>query len=329
MADLVLGKTVSNAAPYMSQTVTYTVTLSNAGPSNATSIQVYDLLPGGLSYVSASASQGSYDPGSGAWWVGDVFSGAGATLQIQAAVATSGAITNSASITSFTETDPNVTNNSASATINATGLTALDLISLCSNNPGAYRVWQVSNPNPIPVTFTWEILGGGPTGSNTASAWGSVVFTTPTQGGTNNMRILVAGSQQDSDNSNSTPCSADLAAGGWVSNATPTEGSTIVFTLTITNNGPDAATGIQATDLLPAGLTYVSHITPNGSYFPASGLWWIGSLNSGAAVTLSLTASVNAGTVGTTITDSIAITYSDVFDANAGNNSSSIPITVN
>ena len=51
---------------------------------------------------------------------------------------------------------------------------------------------------------------------------------------------------------------ADLAVTKTVSDATPNVGDQITFTVTLTNSGPDAATGVQVTDLLPAGLTFVS-----------------------------------------------------------------------
>ena len=64
-ADLVLAIVVSNPKPNVGDTVTFTVTLTNAGPLTATSVEVSDLLPAGLSFVFAVPSQGSYDPASG------------------------------------------------------------------------------------------------------------------------------------------------------------------------------------------------------------------------------------------------------------------------
>ena len=44
-------------------------------------------------------------------------------------------------------------------------------------------------------------------------------------------------------------------------------GNTVTYTLTVINNGPDNATGVQITDKLPSGLTYGSD-TGGGSYNP-------------------------------------------------------------
>ena len=57
---------------------------------------------------------------------------------------------------------------------------------------------------------------------------------------------------------------ADLSVTKTVSNATPNVGDQITFTVTLSNQGPDAATGVQVTDLLPAGLTFCRRDTEPG-----------------------------------------------------------------
>jgi uncharacterized repeat protein (TIGR01451 family) len=63
----------------------------------------------------------------------------------------------------------------------------------------------------------------------------------------------------------------------------------ITFTLTARNNGPDAA-AVVVTDLLPAGLNFVSAASGQGSYDAITGQWSVGTLASGAQSTLDLTA---------------------------------------
>ena len=60
---------------------------------------------------------------------------------------------------------------------------------------------------------------------------------------------------------------ADLALDKTVDDPTPSEGDTITYTVTLTNNGPDTATGVQVTDLLPAGVTYVSEFPHAGNLY--------------------------------------------------------------
>jgi uncharacterized repeat protein (TIGR01451 family) len=65
---------------------------------------------------------------------------------------------------------------------------------------------------------------------------------------------------------------ADIALTKTVSNPTPNFGANVTFTVTATNNGPSNATDVQVTDLLPAGLTFVSAMPSAGTY-TRTGLW--------------------------------------------------------
>lgn len=107
--QLSVNKTVDNPAPVVGSNVVFTITVSNAaGFSNATGVTLGDPLPAGLSYVSASASSGSYNPGTGVWNVGSLAAGATTTLTITANVTATGLLSNTATITGSTQPDPNV-----------------------------------------------------------------------------------------------------------------------------------------------------------------------------------------------------------------------------
>ncbi|MGV6827759.1 MAG: DUF11 domain-containing protein, partial [Flavobacteriales bacterium] len=96
--------------------------------------------------------------------------------------------------------------------------------------------------------------------------------------------------------------STDLVTTKVVDNAAPAEGDTIVYTIEVTNNGPDDATGVSLTDSLPAGVTYVSDDSA-GDYVPGTGVWTIGAIANGSSVQLNITVTVDAGTTGSTITN--------------------------
>ncbi|MGB5363678.1 MAG: DUF11 domain-containing protein, partial [Aureibaculum sp.] len=108
---------------------------------------------------------------------------------------------------------------------------------------------------------------------------------------------------------------ADLITGKTVDNGTPNEGDTIIYTLTLTNNGPAQATNLILTDQLPAGVTYVSD-DGAGAYVSGTGLWTIGTLNNGATATLNITATVDVGTSGSTIINTITVVSADQTDSN-------------
>lgn len=109
---------------------------------------------------------------------------------------------------------------------------------------------------------------------------------------------------------------ADLSLAKTVSNASPANGASITYTLTVTNSAvsPSTASGVAVEDLLPAGFAYTSHVAGGGSTFnPGTGQWSVGSLAPGAARTLTITGTVTA-TSGATITNSAQVTGSSTFD---------------
>jgi len=81
--DLSLTKVVDDSTPTHNQNVKYTLTVTNNGPSTANNVVVNDTLPSGVSYVSADASQGSYDHNTGVWTVGTLTNGQSETLVIE------------------------------------------------------------------------------------------------------------------------------------------------------------------------------------------------------------------------------------------------------
>ena len=81
------------------------------------------------------------------------------------------------------------------------------------------------------------------------------------------------------------------------------------------------ATGVVVTDLLPAGYVYVSD-DGLGAYVSGTGVWTVGTLLNAASGTLTITATVDGGTSGTTITNTATVTASDQGDS--GSSSSRI-----
>jgi tungstate transport system substrate-binding protein len=117
--------------------------------------------------------------------------------------------------------------------------------------------------------------------------------------------------------------SADLGVTSTVDNEAPEEGDTITYTITLTNNGPDEATDIELTGVLPAGLTYVSNSASQGAYDSTSGVWAVKSLADGTSATLDITATVNAGAGNTTATITAIVTKAHQKDPVPDNNSAS------
>ena len=110
LADVSLTKTVDNEFPDVSDQITFTLNLSNDGPSEATGIQVLDQLPTGYNYVSHTGG-GTYNPTSGIWDVASLAANTNTSLDITVGINTTGGYANTAELIAINELDPNSTPN--------------------------------------------------------------------------------------------------------------------------------------------------------------------------------------------------------------------------
>jgi uncharacterized repeat protein (TIGR01451 family) len=113
-----------------------------------------------------------------------------------------------------------------------------------------------------------------------------------------------------------------------VSDSTPNVGDTITFSLTIRDDGPQDATDVSVADILPAGVTYVSHVAGDGAYDSGTDVWTLPLLTDGQTLTLTVTATVDSDRAGQTLGTTASVTQVDPPDPDAGNNSASVSLIV-
>ena len=114
----------------------------------------------------------------------------------------------------------------------------------------------------------------------------------------------------------------EVPAGGF------TPGTSVTYTLTLTNEGPSPATGVIAQDKLPSGVTFVS-AEGDGSYDAASGKWDLSTevIEKDASRTLLITVTVDASAAGSVVTNTATIEAQDQIGDKTPDNSSSVPLT--
>lgn len=252
--DLQITKAVDNQTPNNGDTITWTITVQNNGPNQATSIIVTDLLPDGLAYKTSqgkvvhTVTQGSFDS-SGTWDIG--------TLEV-----------------------------------------------------------IPTNPFDAVLTFATTVTGVA----------GDII---------RNNAFITSADQADPEGANNV-ASEYVAVGGTdlviakiVNDDTPNVGQTIIYTLTVSNEGPSEATNVVVNDLLPPELNWLSDTPSQGSYDSATGLWTIGDLVYGAApVTLAITAEVLNEDSNLVITNTAEVSATEA-DQDTTNNIATADIMVN
>ena len=136
------------------QLLTYSLTAQNAGPSDATDVELTDDLPAGVTFDSATPSQGTCAESSGTvtCTLGTVADQADATVEIKVRPSSAGTITNQAEVASGVD-DPDAANNAASA--ETTVDPAADLSISKSDSPDPVLAGQ-------PLTYSLSVANAGP-----------------------------------------------------------------------------------------------------------------------------------------------------------------------
>ena len=107
-----------------------------------------------------------------------------------------------------------------------------------------------------------------------------------------------------------------------------TPGTTVTYTITLTNEGPNPATGVIAQDKLPTGVTFVSS-TGDGSYDAATGKWDLSDevIEKDATRTRTIVVRVTPEAAGSIVTNTATIEHQDQFGDKTTDNTSSVPLT--
>lgn len=298
--DIAVNKVVDDQLPDINELITYTVTVTNLGPDVATNLVVNDLLPAGLTFSNASATVGAYNPTTGVWNLGPMTSGAAATLIITARVNNTSAglvITNTATALTLGLGDTNAANDRASAIITVLGAdvgvtktpstagpfageNVTYTIVLTNSGPSAtdgvslfeplatgliYQSHSASSGAYNNVSGIWTVgfMAAGDSASLEITAQTSTnAVNTPI---TNRVRVLTS-TVADGNLLNNTGTAVIAVSSlriskssSVVSNALP--GSTITYTIVVTNAGSLTHTNVTITDPLPTGTTYVAGST--------------------------------------------------------------------
>ena len=364
VADLVVTKTDAPDPAFVGQPLVYTVGVQNAGPSSASSVSVSDTLPPGVTFDSATPSQGSCSQAAGTVTcsLGTLANSASASVQITVTPQSTGSATNVASATS-SASDPNSVNNSASADTLVNPSANLSLtksdspdpilqgqeltytLSVGNSGPSSATSVVVTDTLPAGVTYNSSLPSQGSCSESSGTvtcALGTVAngesvsiqikVTPPSPGSITNQAIVSSAVNDPSSANNSASEStlvdpiADLAITKSDSPDPVSSGNQLTYTLDIQNAGPSGATGVTVTDTLPSGVTYDSATPSQGTCSHSSGTVTcnLGSVANGGNASVSIIVTPSSGT---SITNQASVSAATA-DPALVNNASSATTTV-
>ncbi len=158
-ADLIVVKTGTPGPILSSGTVTYTLTYRNAGPSQATEVQIVDTPPAGFTFSSASPEPASTAGGVLTWNIGSLDAGDSGSIAVMGTLTGEGTSidrVNTARISSRTTPDPVPGNNTGTSTTRVLqpDLSITKTDGQTTAQPGDELTYTLTIRNSGPITAT-------------------------------------------------------------------------------------------------------------------------------------------------------------------------------
>ena len=325
--DLQIMKDVNVTSGFVEvyDVIKYTITVYNDGPSNATNVEVSEVLSPYIDYMGHNTDFGNYSNTEGIWRIGNLAAGARVNLTIVALVIRNGTVIPNVVTVNSTEKDTNPYNNRDEVTIAALPVTDLRItkevnvtgeigvtdfikfvVTVYNDGPcdatGIYVTESLSDKLRLVKNitsvgkwdgYTWNI----PKLANGTNATLTIIAQVVYPGNISN-DVVVHGYQNETNDTNNNASidnitainNADLEISKMVNVSSAVVGDLIRFTVVVRNNGPCDATGVYVSEVLDSHLKLVSNSTDVGSYDGSS--WVIGNLTNQSSAVLVIEALV-------------------------------------
>ena len=341
--DLAIVKIVNVTNPNYQDLVKWTLIASNNGPDKVTGVIVEDILPKGLKLLNYTASKGFYDDN--VWSVCCLENGEVQTLELVCKVTKTGDFTNIAEI-SGEEYDSNLTNNVDNESIHVPKAADIAVLKEVNNNNPSFGdeiVWTITVKNLGPDKATnvrvFEQLPEELIFKDYASTRGTYengiwsldylkkgqiehlnISCYVNELGVILNNVSARASEYDINLSNNYddelinpyPVS-DLCVEKFANVSIANYGDLIKWTVVVSNEGLNDATGVFVEDILPDSLDFIN-ATYEGIF--ENGVWYIGDLDVGDYRTLEIISKV----VKTGNITNVAIVSGNEEDPNPSNN---------
>ncbi len=367
-ADLAIDKTDDADPVNVGDDITYTLEATNNGPSAANNVTVTDSLPAEVAYDDGASDPACDEtsPGTVECDLGTLASGASDSVEVVVSADAPAAAASDTATVSADEDDLVPGNDSDTETTEIRALADLSIdkadagsdpvevggnitytFDVTNNGPSTATDIHVTDTLPAGLTFESTsdsctavgqdvdcdigvlLSGNTETATIVVSAGGAA---SPSVDNT----AEVAGAEDDPNTGNNSDTetttvnpAADLSISKDDAGSDPVDvGDDIVYTLSVTNSGPSGATAVEATDTLPAGLTF----NPAGSDAACTEVGGVvtcdyGAVASGDTEDLTLAATTDAAA--TPSVDNTAEVAGAEVDPDPGDNSDTETTTVN